>query len=150
MLKPVEKRLILIHVLLFVICAICKMYCQMHLDEWKYNFQMGALYWPTIIFAKPLFYYALGFLGAFFLARKAFRDDLQLPYKLLFIVSLVVFVLYIIAAGISLYLVRFGTTFAFLARLYSYVITAILDYYSLVCIPGILFGLVAEKRWKVQ
>jgi glycosyltransferase involved in cell wall biosynthesis len=24
------------------------------------------------------------------------------------------------------------------------------DYYSLVCIPGILFGLVAEKRWKVQ
>ena len=149
MTKSIEKKLIIIHVVLFVICAVCRIYCQGHMEEWYYRFQMGYLYWPTLLFAKPLFYYSAGFLGAFFLARKAFRDDLQLPYKLLFIVSLVVFVLYIIAAGISLYLVRFGTTFAFLARLYSYVITAILDYYSLVCIPGILFGLVAEKRWKV-
>ena len=110
MLKSTEKRIIILHVILLLICAVCRIYCQMHIEEWKYNFQMGALYWPTLLFAKPLFYYAAGFLGTYLLARTAFRDDLYLPYKVLFIVAVVVFVLYIVTAGISLYLVTVSYT----------------------------------------
>ena len=149
MLNTTEKKLIIIHVVLFVICAVCRIYCQSHMEEWYYRFQMGYL-WPTLLFAKPLFYYSAGFLGAFFLARKAFREDLELPYKVLGIVATVIFVVYLILAFFALGVALDGTTIRFLVRFYSSFIMIIVDYYSLVCIPGILFGLVAEKRWKVQ
>ena len=149
MLKPIEKRLILIHVILFVICAVCRVYCQGHMEEWYYRFQMGYLYWPTLIFAKPLFYYSAGFLGTFFLARKAFRDDLELPYKVLGIVAAVIFVAYLILACIVSILALADTVIPFLSRFYSIFLMTIVDHYGFVCIPGILFGLVAEKRWKM-
>ena len=148
--KSMEKKLIIIHVLLFVVCAVCRIYCQGHMEEWYYRFQMGYLYWPTLLFAKPLFYYSAGFLGAFFLARKAFRDDLELPYKVLGTVAAVLFVAYLILASMTLGVTLCGTTIPFLIRIYSSFMMVILDYYGLVCIPGILFGLVAERRWKNQ
>ena len=148
MLKPIEKKLIIIHVVLFVICAVCRIYCQGHMEEWYYRFQMGYLYWPTLLFAKPLFYYSAGFLGAFFLARKAFREDLELPYKVLGIVATVIFVVYLILAFIALGVALDGTTIRFLVRFYSSFIMIIVDYYGFVCIPGILFGLVAERCCK--
>ena len=150
MLKPIEKRLILIHVALFLICAVCRIYCQGHMEEWYYRFQMGYLYWLTLLFAKPLFYYSAGFLGTFFLARKAFRDDLELPYKVLGIVAVMIFAAYLILTSMTLGVVLCGTTIPFLIRIYSSFMMVILDYYGFMCIPGILFGLVAEKRWKVQ
>ena len=148
MLKPIEKKLIIIHVVLFVICAVCRIYCQGHMEEWYYRFQRGYLYWPTLLFAKPLFYYSAGFLGAFFLARKAFREDLELPYKVLGIVATVIFVVYLILAFIALGVALDGTTIRFLVRFYSSFIMIIVDYYGFVCIPGILFGLVAERCCK--
>ena len=148
--KSMEKKLIIIHVLWFVVCAVCRIYCQGHMEEWYYRFQMGYLYWPTLLFAKPLFYYSAGFLGAFFLARKAFRDDLELPYKVLGTVAAVLFVAYLILASMTLGVTLCGTTIPFLIRIYSSFMMVILDHYGLVCIPGILFGLVAERRWKNQ
>ena len=148
MTKTMEKKLILIHVVLFVVCAVCRIYCQMHIDEWKYNFQMGFLYWPTLIFAKPLYYYSAGFLASFFLARKAFRDDLNLPYKSLGIMAVVLLVLYVLIAGILLKITMFGTLVSALAMFCSYSLRTILEYNWILCIPGILFGLVAERRWK--
>ena len=101
-----------------------------------------------LVFVKPLFYYLLGFLATFFLARKAFRDDLQLPYKMLGVVATVLFVIYLLMAGILIC----GALFDISLFPWGYAInlTLIMDYCGLLCIPGILFGLVAEKRWKVQ
>ena len=148
MTKTMEKKLILIHVVLFVVCAVCRIYCQMHIDEWKYNFQMGFLYWPTLIFAKPLYYYAAGFLAAFFLARKAFRDDLNLPYKSLGIMAVVLLVFYVLIAGIVLKVSMFGTLVSVLTMFYRYSINVVLEHNWMLCIPGILLGLVAERRCK--
>ena len=145
--KSVEKKVIILHIALFVVCAVCRIYCQMHIDEWKYNFQMGFLYWPTLLFAKPLYYYSAGFLSAFFLARKAFRDDLHLPYKPLGIIAIILLVLYVLIAGIALKIVVFGSSVSALIILYQYSIRAILEYNWMLCMLGILLGLVAEKRW---
>ncbi|MBR2008962.1 MAG: hypothetical protein IJ936_02440 [Peptococcaceae bacterium] len=84
------------------------------------------------------------------MARKAFRDDLALPYKVLGIVAAMFFAAYLILASMALGAALCGTTIPFLSRFYSSFMMVILDYYGFMCIPGILFGLVAEKRWKVQ
>lgn len=101
-----------------------------------------------LVFAKPLFYYAVGFLATFFLARKAFRDDLNLPYKLLGIIAAVLFILYLLAAGM-LACVAVLSISPF-PEGYYIALKVILDYYKLLYIPGVLFGLVAEKHWKAQ
>lgn len=142
-----EKKLIAFHIVLLIVCEICRIYCQINMDDWYYRFQMGRLYIPTLIVAKPLFYYALAFLATYFLARKAFRDDLHLPYKVLGIIAAVLFAVYVFMACISFYVALSGTTYRVIIVLYSYGMHAILDYYSLLCIPGVLFGLVAENHW---
>lgn len=120
----------------------------MHIEEWYYRYQHGNLLMLDLVFVKPLFYYLLSFLATFFLARKAFRDDLQLPYKMLGVVATVLFVIYLLMAGILIC----GALFDISLFPWGYAInlTLIMDYCGLLCIPGILFGLVAEKRWKVQ
>ena len=146
--KSIEKKVILIHVALFVVCAVCRCYLQMHIEEWYHRYQYGNLLMLDLVFVKPLFYYLLGFLATFFLARKAFRDDLQLPYKMLGVVATVLFVIYLLMAGILIC----GALFDISLFPWGYAInlTLIMDYCGLLCIPGVLFGLVAEKRWKVQ
>lgn len=146
--KLTEKRIVILHIILFVICAACMIYSQANYKEFYYRYQHIYLYMFVLVFAKPMFYYSAGFLGAFFLARKAFRDDLNLPYKVLKIVAIVLFLLYVLVTSMWL----FGSLFNISLWPWGYAInfTLIVDYYSLVCIPGILFGLVAEKRWKVQ
>ena len=144
MLKPIEKRLILIHVVLFVVCAVCRCYFQIHMEEWYYRYQHGNLLMIDLVFAKPLFYYSLGFLAAYFLARKTFREDLQLPYKALGVMGVVLFLLYLFAASMLICVAVFHISPVPWG--YSVNLTAILDYCGLLCIPGILFGLVVERR----
>jgi len=140
--KSIEKKVIMIHVVLFVVCAACRIYCQMHMTEWS-RYQYGNLFMIDLVFAKPLFYYSLGFLVAYFLARKAFREDLQLPYKALGIMGVVAFLLYVFAAGMLICVAVFHISP--LPWGYSVNLTIILDYCGLLCIPGILFGLVVER-----
>lgn len=144
----IEKRLIIGHVILFAVCAICRVYCQINIEDWYYRYQFEELYMWDLVLAKPLFYYSIGFLATFFLARKAFRDDLALPYKLLGIVAAVLFILYLLAAGMLACVAMLSISP--LPEGYYIALKVILDYYELLCIPGMLFGLAAEKRWKTQ
>ena len=146
MTKSMEKKLIIIHVLLFAVCAVCRIYCQMNMTEWYYRYQYGNLFMIDLVFAKPLFYYSLGFLVAYFLARKTFREDLQLPYKAFGVMGVVALLLYVFAAGMLICVAVFHISP--LPWGYSVSFTAILDYCGLLCIPGILFGLVTERRCK--
>ena len=146
MTKSMEKKLIIIHVLLFAVCAVCRIFCQMHMTEWYYRYQYGNLFMIDLVFAKPLFYYSLGFLAAYFLARKTFREDLQLPYKALGVMGVVLFLLYLFAASMLICVAVFHISPVPCG--YSVNLTAILDYCGLLCIPGILFGLVVERRCK--
>ena len=146
MTKTMEKKLIIIHVVLLVVCAVCRIYCRMHMAEVYYRYQYGNLFMIDLVFAKPLFYYSLGFLVAYFLARKTFREDLQLPYKVLGVMGIVAFLLYVFAAGMLICVAVFHISP--LPWGYSVSFTAILDYCGLLCIPGILFGLVTERRCK--
>ena len=145
MLTTNEKRLLIIHAVLFVVCMVSKIYCQVNMEEWYYQYQYETIYGLTLVFGKPLFYYSLGFLATFFLARKAFRNDLNLPYKMMRIVAAVLLVLYLLSACMQICTAVFESSPLPGFQYYSLVV--ILEYYKLLCIPGVLFGLFAEKRW---
>ena len=80
------------------------------------------------------------------LARKAFRDDLQLPYKSLSIAGGVLMAMYVLTV-VTIELAAFTDVVA-KSKVYYFMLSSILDYYWLLCIPGVLFGLAAEKRWQ--
>ena len=141
-----EKKLIGFHVVLLIVCGICRIYCQIHMTEWYYRYQNGAMLKICLTYAKPLFYYTAGFLLTYVLARKAFRDDLQLPYKGLGIVGGVLMAMYVFAV-LTIELAAF-TDIVAKSKVYYFMLSSILDYYWLLCIPGVLFGLAAEKRWQ--
>lgn len=141
-----EKKLIGFHIALLIVCGICRMYCQMHMTEWYYRYQQGVLLRIDLTYAKPLFYYALVFLVVYFIARKAFRDDLQLPYKGLRIAGAALLIVYALAALI-IELAAFMDVVA-KSKVYYVTLMAVLDYYWLLIIPGGLLGLAAEKRWR--
>jgi len=141
-----EKKLIGFHVVLLIVCGICRMYCQMHMSEWYYRYQNGAMLKLCLTYAKPLFYYALAFLVVYLIARKAFCNDLQLPYKGLGIAGVALLLVYVLTA-LTIELAAFMDVVA-KSKAYYFALMAILDYYWLLIIPGILLGLAAEKRWR--
>lgn len=141
-----EKKLIGFHMALLIVCAICRIFCQMNMQEWYYRYQYSELYMVGLMFARPLFYYAAGFLAVYLLTKNMFRNDLQLPYREFGITAAIFLVVY--ALMLLLIVTNILLDTAMLGKVHYFAMIAFLDYYWLLCIPGILLGLAAEKRWE--
>lgn len=140
-----EKKLIGFHMVVLIVCGICRIFCQMNMQEWYYRYQYSELYMVGLMLARPLFYYAAGFLAVYLSAKNMFRNDLQLPYRELGITASIFLVAY---ALLLLIVTNILLDTAMLGKVHYFAMIAFLDYYWLFCIPGILLGLAAEKRWR--
>ena len=139
-----EKKLIGFHMALLIVCAICRIFCQMNMQEWYYRYQYSELYMVGLMFARPLFYYAAGFLVVYLLAKNMFRNDLQLPYREFGITAAIFLVVHTLMMLLIVTNILLDT--AMLGKVHYFAMIAFLDYYWLLCIPGILLGLAAEKQ----
>lgn len=142
-----EKKFLAAHVLLFALCFIFIVASWPHIiQEWYYWFRYGTLYFITVSFARPVLYYSAGVLSIYFVARKAFRNDLKLPYKGMAVGAVILLFVYLLATAVFLLLAQEAKADV-LRYIYYYVMIWMMDYYWTLCIPGVLLGLAAEKHW---
>lgn len=139
--KKNEKIMLSVMSVLFIGTLLWMIFMQDAVREdyyrWAFN---SALITTQQVIVNPLMYLTGGFLGTYFIARKAFRDDLALPYKLLLWFGIALVILYI-----AMLLLSWG----FKIPLAQYIFVQFIHSYKwTMIITGIIIALAAEHHYR--
>lgn len=108
-------------------------------DYYRTTYKIIPILLQTFL-VKPTMYLTGGFFGTYFIARKAFRDDLLLPYKLFLGIGVGFVMLYVLlVVGYGFLQVRMLTHFFMYFTAY---------FQWTMIIPGILIALATEHHYR--